>query len=196
MVYMLPWPITVPERSKACTAFARSNAGIMGSNHTQGMDVCVHLFCACVVPCVGSSLSTGWSPVQEVLPTLYSIAKLKKRPESNKGLYYHWWMMKKVYCYARKSSPQVPNPRQMCLVHSPPPLYLISILIVFFHRFLSFFPWGLATNIFLAFLISPMCDTCLSLNVLYCYYKVYRKRATYCQQIDTIHTAIVHFSIF
>jgi hypothetical protein len=26
---------------------ARSNAGIVGSNHTRGMDVCVRLFCAC-----------------------------------------------------------------------------------------------------------------------------------------------------
>jgi hypothetical protein len=32
-------PITVPERSKACTAFARSEFGIVGSNPTQGMDV-------------------------------------------------------------------------------------------------------------------------------------------------------------
>jgi hypothetical protein len=28
-------------RSKAWTVFARSNAGIVGSNPTQGMDVCV-----------------------------------------------------------------------------------------------------------------------------------------------------------
>jgi hypothetical protein len=32
-------PVTVAERSKACTVFARSEAGIMGSNPTQGMDV-------------------------------------------------------------------------------------------------------------------------------------------------------------
>jgi hypothetical protein len=32
-------PVTVAERSKACTAFARSEAVIVGSNHTQGMDV-------------------------------------------------------------------------------------------------------------------------------------------------------------
>jgi hypothetical protein len=32
-------PITVAERSKACTVFARPEAGIVGSNHTQGMDV-------------------------------------------------------------------------------------------------------------------------------------------------------------
>jgi hypothetical protein len=32
-------PATVAARSKACTVFARSEAGIMGSNPTQGMDV-------------------------------------------------------------------------------------------------------------------------------------------------------------
>jgi hypothetical protein len=32
-------PVTVAERSKACTVFARSKAGIVGSNPTQGMDV-------------------------------------------------------------------------------------------------------------------------------------------------------------
>jgi hypothetical protein len=32
-------PVTVVERSKACTVFTRSEAGTMGSNPTQGMDV-------------------------------------------------------------------------------------------------------------------------------------------------------------
>jgi hypothetical protein len=32
-------PVTVAERSKACTVFARSEAGIVGSNPTQDMDV-------------------------------------------------------------------------------------------------------------------------------------------------------------
>jgi hypothetical protein len=32
-------PMTVVERSKACTVFARSEAGTVGSNPTQGMDV-------------------------------------------------------------------------------------------------------------------------------------------------------------
>jgi hypothetical protein len=32
-------PVTVAERSKACTVFARSQAGIVGSNPSQGMDV-------------------------------------------------------------------------------------------------------------------------------------------------------------
>jgi hypothetical protein len=32
-------PVTVAERSKACTVFARSEAGIVVSNSTQVMDV-------------------------------------------------------------------------------------------------------------------------------------------------------------
>jgi hypothetical protein len=32
-------PVTVAERSKARTVFARSEAAIVGSNPTQGMDV-------------------------------------------------------------------------------------------------------------------------------------------------------------
>jgi hypothetical protein len=58
-------PITVAARSKASTVFARSNTGIVGSNPTRGMDVCLHLFCVCVVLCVGSGLATGWSPSKE-----------------------------------------------------------------------------------------------------------------------------------
>jgi hypothetical protein len=38
-------PITVAARSKAGTLFSRSNAGIVGSNVTKGMDACVRLFC-------------------------------------------------------------------------------------------------------------------------------------------------------
>jgi hypothetical protein len=38
-------PVTVAARCKAWTVFALSNAGIVVSNPTQGMDVCVRLFC-------------------------------------------------------------------------------------------------------------------------------------------------------
>jgi hypothetical protein len=70
-------PITVTAQSKARTVFARSNAGIMGSNPTRGMDVCVNLFCVCVVLCVGSGLAKGWSPVQGVLSTVYRLRNWK-----------------------------------------------------------------------------------------------------------------------
>jgi hypothetical protein len=39
-------PITVAARSKAGNVFIRSNAGIVGSIPTQGMDVCLRLCCS------------------------------------------------------------------------------------------------------------------------------------------------------
>jgi hypothetical protein len=42
-------PVTVAERSEACTVFARSEPGIMGSNPTQDMDVWyVYMFILCL----------------------------------------------------------------------------------------------------------------------------------------------------
>jgi hypothetical protein len=52
-------PITMAARSKARNVFARSNTGVVGSNPIQGMDVCVRLFCICVVLFVASGLATG-----------------------------------------------------------------------------------------------------------------------------------------
>jgi hypothetical protein len=51
-------PVAVAERSEACTVFARSEAGIVDSNTTQGIDVwCVNaFFCVCVVLCLGRGL--------------------------------------------------------------------------------------------------------------------------------------------
>jgi hypothetical protein len=63
--------------SKAWIVIARSNTGIVGSNPTQGIDVCVLLFCVWVVLCVGSCLMTGWFPVQGVLPTVYRLRNWK-----------------------------------------------------------------------------------------------------------------------
>jgi hypothetical protein len=39
-------PVMVAERSKACTVFAHSEGGTVGSNPTQGMDV--YSVCVCV----------------------------------------------------------------------------------------------------------------------------------------------------
>jgi hypothetical protein len=78
--------LTVAAQSKAWTVFARSNTGVVGSNPTRGMAVCVRLFSVYVVMCIGRGLATGLSPVQRVLPTVYRIKKLKKRPRPNKGL--------------------------------------------------------------------------------------------------------------
>jgi hypothetical protein len=42
--YVQCLPITVAARSKAWTAFALSNAGIVGSNPIRGKDVCIECF--------------------------------------------------------------------------------------------------------------------------------------------------------
>jgi hypothetical protein len=51
IIIIITIPITEAERSKARNVFARLNTEIMGSNPTRGMDVCVRLFCVCVVLC-------------------------------------------------------------------------------------------------------------------------------------------------
>jgi hypothetical protein len=38
-IIIITMPVTVDERSRACTVFARSEAGIVGLNPTQVMDV-------------------------------------------------------------------------------------------------------------------------------------------------------------
>jgi hypothetical protein len=52
-------PITVTASPRASIVFARSNTGVVGSNLTRGIDICVGLFCVCVVMYVGSGLATG-----------------------------------------------------------------------------------------------------------------------------------------
>jgi hypothetical protein len=76
------WPITVAARSMAWTVFARSNTGIVGSNPTQGIDVCVCVYSVCVVLHVGKGLATGRSPVQGVLPTVQKWSRNWRRGQS------------------------------------------------------------------------------------------------------------------
>jgi hypothetical protein len=47
-----PWQITVAARSMAWTVFTPSNAGIVGSNPSQDMDVCI----VCVILCLCCSV--------------------------------------------------------------------------------------------------------------------------------------------
>jgi hypothetical protein len=48
-VYICKWPVTVAARSKARIVFAGSDAGIVGSNPTRGMNVwCVYAFLLCL----------------------------------------------------------------------------------------------------------------------------------------------------
>jgi hypothetical protein len=51
-------------------------------SHSRHGYLCAFILCA--VLCVGSGLATGWSPAQGILPTVYRIKKVKKRPRSNK----------------------------------------------------------------------------------------------------------------
>jgi hypothetical protein len=55
MLYHDP-PITAAARSKARTVFSRPNTGVMDSNPTRGMDVCVCFFCVCIVLSVDDGL--------------------------------------------------------------------------------------------------------------------------------------------
>jgi hypothetical protein len=79
-------PITVAARSTAWNVSVRSNTVTVGSNPTQGLDVCVRLFCVCVVLCVYSGLATGWSLVQGVLLTVYMIKKMKANKAKQKAV--------------------------------------------------------------------------------------------------------------
>jgi putative exporter of polyketide antibiotics len=63
-------PVTVSARSKAWTVFTCSDAGIVGSNPTQGTDVCMCLFSVCVVLCLGRGLVAGWSLAKGALPSV------------------------------------------------------------------------------------------------------------------------------
>jgi hypothetical protein len=58
----------------------------VGSNPTQRMNVCVCLFCVCVVLFVGNGLATGWSPVKGVLPIVYMIKNLKMWPRTTRAV--------------------------------------------------------------------------------------------------------------
>jgi hypothetical protein len=40
-------PVSIAERSKACTVYDRSNIGIAGSNSAWGMDVCPRVSVLC-----------------------------------------------------------------------------------------------------------------------------------------------------
>jgi hypothetical protein len=77
--YGLQMPITVAERSEAWAVFARSNSGVVGTNPTRGMNVCVCLFCISVFLFVVNGLATAWSSVQKAVPTELRTKKLKKK---------------------------------------------------------------------------------------------------------------------
>jgi hypothetical protein len=83
----------VAPRFKAWTLFARSNADIVGSNPTQGMDVCVCVYSECMQRPWDGLITRPMSPTVCVK----NITELKKRPGPNKGLWSHWWMKCRKY---------------------------------------------------------------------------------------------------
>jgi hypothetical protein len=101
-------PITLAERSEAWTVFAPSSTGIMGSNPNQDMDVCLRLCCVCVVLYVGSSLETGWSPVQGVLPTEIGLRNWSETKHFRGALHSKVWAIGKRRERERQNSEQ-PN---------------------------------------------------------------------------------------
>lgn len=53
------WTITVAARSKARNFFPRPNTGVMGSNPTRAIDVCLQFFPVFVLSSAGCGLATG-----------------------------------------------------------------------------------------------------------------------------------------
>jgi hypothetical protein len=60
-MFLLISSVTVADKSKAYTVFARSEAEIVDFNLTQGMDIamCMCLFCVFVFLCLGRSLTSS-----------------------------------------------------------------------------------------------------------------------------------------
>jgi hypothetical protein len=79
--------VTVRSQFRPVTLFYadHSNTGVVGSNRISDINICMRLFCVCIVLCVGRGLAMSWSPDQGVLLTIHRITKLKKRPGPNKG---------------------------------------------------------------------------------------------------------------
>jgi hypothetical protein len=76
-------PVTVAERSNAYIVFARSEAGIVGSNPKQGMNVwCVYVFILCLCcPSCDELITRPRSPT-----VCKRIMKLKSRGQGPRGL--------------------------------------------------------------------------------------------------------------
>jgi hypothetical protein len=69
----------VAARSKALTVFARLSVWLLGSNPSQGMNVCVRLFCVCVVLCVGR-------PCDRLIPRPRSPTNCVQHQEAEKAV--------------------------------------------------------------------------------------------------------------
>jgi hypothetical protein len=52
-------PSQWPHRLRHELSSPDRNTRVVGSNSTRGVDICVRLFCVCVVLCIGRGLATG-----------------------------------------------------------------------------------------------------------------------------------------
>jgi hypothetical protein len=91
---------TVPVFSLSAISADHSCRAVWGMNHLHPLEhwdrvfesrsrhgyLCVRLFCVCLVLCIVSGLATGWSTVQGILSTVYTIKNLKKRPRSTRAV--------------------------------------------------------------------------------------------------------------
>jgi hypothetical protein len=111
----------VAARSKAWTVCARSDTGIVGSNPTQGTDVCVRLFYVYVALCVGSGLAMGLSPIKESYRLCRGLRNWKngQGPKGCKVIdrelylfnYYHLSEVTYCICCSRKVKQKARNSR-------------------------------------------------------------------------------------
>jgi hypothetical protein len=73
----MPVPVAAP--SKARTIFGRMNAGIVGSNPSRGMDMCMRfsVLCCVVLSCVGRGLASGRSPAKESYKNIKNVINFR-----------------------------------------------------------------------------------------------------------------------
>jgi hypothetical protein len=79
-------PVPMAARSKACTVFGHSNTGILGSNPTQGMDVCPR-FSVLVFSCIGRGLALAYHPSKnsyQLSKYIHKFQKISSKLEQSK----------------------------------------------------------------------------------------------------------------
>jgi hypothetical protein len=93
-------PITVAARYKARTVLARSNAGIVGSNLTQGMDVCICVYSVFVLSCVYvAALRRAITRPRSPTVCVKNDYGTEEEIRAQQGLKYHLKILTYIYIY-------------------------------------------------------------------------------------------------